>query len=137
VEYAGSLPPHYLRRGLSTKRILRGAFRDILPQAIQKRGKMGFGVPLGTCFRGSLHDHLGPGARLDEYLDRGAVSRLLDEHARGADELSGQYRIAARERFSIVPLGLDLSAFAASQPTVTAGNAGHAPGVGAHDIFVV
>jgi asparagine synthase (glutamine-hydrolysing) len=88
VEYAGSLPPDYLRRGLHTKRILRDAFRDILPQAIQKRGKMGFGVPLGTWFRGSLrdylHDHLGPGARLDEYLDRGAVSRLLDEHARGA-----------------------------------------------------
>jgi asparagine synthase (glutamine-hydrolysing) len=88
VEYAGSLPPHYLRRGLQTKRILRDAFRDLLPEPILKRGKMGFGVPLGTWFRGSLrdylHDHLGPGARVDGYLDRAALSQLLDEHARGA-----------------------------------------------------
>jgi asparagine synthase (glutamine-hydrolysing) len=88
VEYAGSLPPHYLRRGLQTKRILKDAFRDLLPEAILKRGKMGFGVPLGTWFRGSLrdylHDHLGPGARVDDYLSREVVSRLLDEHARGA-----------------------------------------------------
>jgi asparagine synthase (glutamine-hydrolysing) len=76
-----------LRRGTTTKRILKHAFRDLLPPAIQRRGKMGFGVPLGTWFRASLrdylHDHLGPGARLDALLDRAAVSRLLDEHARG------------------------------------------------------
>jgi asparagine synthase (glutamine-hydrolysing) len=87
VEYAASLPPGYLRRGLTTKRILKHAFLDLLPPAIRARGKMGFGVPLGTWFRGGLRaylfDRLGPGARLDAYLDRAQVSRLLDEHARG------------------------------------------------------
>ncbi len=87
VEYAGSLPPSFLRRGRRTKRVLRDAFRDLLPVEINQRGKMGFGVPLGTWFRDSLrdylHDHLGPGARLDAYLQRAAVSHLLDEHARG------------------------------------------------------
>jgi asparagine synthase (glutamine-hydrolysing) len=88
VEYAASLPPGYLRRGTQTKRILKHAFRDLLPPEIRRRGKMGFGIPLGTWFRESLrsylYDHLGPAARVYDYLDRGAVAALLDEHARGA-----------------------------------------------------
>jgi asparagine synthase (glutamine-hydrolysing) len=87
VEYAGTLPPSYLRRGTTTKRILRDAFRELLPPPILTRGKMGFGVPLGTWFRGGLrdylHDHLGPRSKIDAYLERAAVDRLLDEHARG------------------------------------------------------
>jgi asparagine synthase (glutamine-hydrolysing) len=87
TEYAGTLPPAYLRRGTLTKRVLRDAFRDLLPPQISTRGKMGFGVPLGTWFRGGLrdylHDHLGPRSKIDQYLERAAVDRLLDEHARG------------------------------------------------------
>ena len=82
------LPPSYLRRGTETKRILKHAFSDLLPPAIRRRGKMGFGVPLGAWFRGDLReylrDHLGAGARVDSYLQRAAIDRLLDEHARGA-----------------------------------------------------
>jgi asparagine synthase (glutamine-hydrolysing) len=88
VEYAASLPPAYLRRGTQTKRILKHAFRELLPHEILHRGKMGFGIPLGTWFRASLreylNDHLGRGARLDEFLDRAAVDRVLDEHLSGA-----------------------------------------------------
>jgi asparagine synthase (glutamine-hydrolysing) len=84
VEYAARLPPSYLRRGRHTKVILKHAFRDLLPERILHRGKMGFGVPLGTWFRGDLRsylrDHLGPGARLHEFLERSAVDRLLSEH---------------------------------------------------------
>ena len=87
IEYAAGLPPSYLRRGNQTKRILKHAFRDLLPEAIRTRGKMGFGVPLGTWFRGDLksylYDLLGPGAQLDGYLDRAAVDRCMAEHASG------------------------------------------------------
>ena len=87
MEYAFALPPAYVRRGRETKRVLKYAFRDLLPDPIQRRGKMGFGVPLGTWFRGDLqallHDHLGSGARLYEYLDARAVARLLEEHGQG------------------------------------------------------
>jgi asparagine synthase (glutamine-hydrolysing) len=90
VEYAASLPPGYLRRGTQTKRILKHAFRELLPREILHRGKMGFGIPLGTWFRGSLreylNDHLGKGARLDEYLDRAAVDRILGEHLQGVSD---------------------------------------------------
>jgi asparagine synthase (glutamine-hydrolysing) len=88
IEYAASLPPSYLRRGWTTKRILKDAFSDLLPSEIRNRGKMGFGVPLGTWFRGDLReylcDRLGEGARCFELLDPGAVKTLLDEHLSGA-----------------------------------------------------
>jgi asparagine synthase (glutamine-hydrolysing) len=88
VEYAANLPPSYLRRGRLTKRVLRAAFADLLPAAIQRRGKMGFGVPLGTWFRRDLrdylHDHLVPSAQLHQWIDPVATRQLLDEHARGA-----------------------------------------------------
>lgn len=90
IEYAAGVPPAYLRRGTQTKRVLKHAFRDLVPAQILRRGKMGFGVPLGTWFRGGLRDylvdHLGPGARVDAYLDRPAVSRLLDQHSRGRED---------------------------------------------------
>ena len=34
------------------KHILKEAYKDILPPEIYKRGKAGFGVPLGKWFRG-------------------------------------------------------------------------------------
>jgi asparagine synthase (glutamine-hydrolysing) len=88
VEYAATLPPAYLRWGRDTKRVFKHAFADLLPPAIRTRGKMGFGVPLGTWFRndlgGYLRDHLGDGARLWHWLERARVRRLLDEHQAGA-----------------------------------------------------
>jgi asparagine synthase (glutamine-hydrolysing) len=90
IEYAAALPAGYLRRGLTTKRILKDAFADLLPPEIMRRGKMGFGVPLGRWFRGSLkgylNDLLGRGARLEAYLDAGAVARLLADHDAGRSD---------------------------------------------------
>ncbi|MCU1282546.1 MAG: Asparagine synthetase, partial [bacterium] len=89
IEYVARLPASHLR-GTVTKRVLKHAFRDLLPRAIRRRGKMGFGVPLGAWFRGDLserlHDYLGSGARLRRFIDGDAVAALLREHdARIAD----------------------------------------------------
>jgi asparagine synthase (glutamine-hydrolysing) len=87
VEYVARLPDRFKRRGLTTKWILRRAFADLLPREILTRGKMGFGVPLGTWFRGDLRgylqDHLSPRAALGDYVDRAFVARLLAEHLDG------------------------------------------------------
>lgn len=84
IEYAARLPNSLRRRGRTTKWVLRRAFRDVLPIEIQTRGKMGFGMPLGTWFRtnlkGYLLDHLGPNARLYDYLDRTRIEPLLRSH---------------------------------------------------------
>jgi len=82
--YVSQLPPAYLRRGTTTKWILKRAFADLLPAKIRTRGKMGFGVPLAAWFRsnlrGYLQDMLGPEARLYQFLDRTRVTAIIDEH---------------------------------------------------------
>ena len=79
IEYAAGLPDDLKLRGGRTKVILRDAFADLVPPAIDRRGKMGFGVPLDTWFRGELRDYmrdllLAPDARYREMLS-GAVRR--------------------------------------------------------------
>jgi asparagine synthase (glutamine-hydrolysing) len=85
IDYAARLPDRFLRRGRSTKWLLRKAFEDILPREILTRGKMGFGMPLGTWFRGTLrdylHDTLGAGAACYEFVDRGYVAQMLERHS--------------------------------------------------------
>jgi asparagine synthase (glutamine-hydrolysing) len=87
VELAARLPDHYKRRGLTTKWILRRAFADLIPAPILRRGKMGFGVPLGAWFRHDLRDylrdHLAGDPLLGGYLDRRFVAGVVDEHLAG------------------------------------------------------
>jgi asparagine synthase (glutamine-hydrolysing) len=83
TDFAARLPASFVRRGKTTKRILKHAFPEFLPDALVNRPKMGFGVPLGAWFRGSLrtllHDQLGSGARLYRYVSRPHVEKLLAE----------------------------------------------------------
>jgi asparagine synthase (glutamine-hydrolysing) len=95
IEYVAALPDRMKRRGLTTKWILRKAFEDLIPPAIQRRGKMGFGVPLAKWFRAGLRDYVrdtfAPSARLYEYVRPDAVDRLLTEHDEGVND--HQHRI--------------------------------------------
>jgi asparagine synthase (glutamine-hydrolysing) len=93
MEYVAGLPDDFKLRGMTTKYILKKAFRDLLPPEIAQRGKMGFGVPLAAWFRGELREMLRarllPGsARLNEYLRPEAVAALLQEHDAGSADHS-------------------------------------------------
>ncbi len=88
LDLAARLPAKWLRRGTSTKWILKRACSDLLPPAIaQRRRKMGFGVPLDTWFRTTLrdyvHDMLGDGARLEDWIEPELVRDVLGRHDRG------------------------------------------------------
>ncbi|WP_164102299.1 asparagine synthase (glutamine-hydrolyzing) [Candidatus Laterigemmans baculatus] len=88
IEFAASLPVGLKFRGGRGKLLLRDAFADRIPQAIWKRPKMGFGVPIADWFRGPLrpltHDLLlSPEARSGTYLRREVVERLVSEHETG------------------------------------------------------
>jgi asparagine synthase (glutamine-hydrolysing) len=88
VEEALKLPAAAKVQGNVRKRILIDSCRDLLPDSIQKRGKMGFRVPLDRWFRGELrtvvNDTLrSAAARTRGELDPLAVAALLDEHDRG------------------------------------------------------
>ena len=55
VETAFRMPGEWKLKGLrGHKHIMKEAFGDLLPPAILKRGKMGFGIPLGGWLRGPL-----------------------------------------------------------------------------------
>ncbi len=91
VEFAAGLPDELKIHGMQLKYLLKRAYRDMLPAEILSRGKMGFGVPLGTWMRGDLrefsHDMLlGPSAKTRDILQPSAVAALLREHVSRAED---------------------------------------------------
>ncbi|MBI2870184.1 MAG: asparagine synthase (glutamine-hydrolyzing) [Candidatus Omnitrophica bacterium] len=85
IEYVGLLPDPFKISGWKTKVILKEAFRDLLPRTIRRRSKTGFGVPLGSWFRGPwrepLLDLLTPSARILRMGVRwGALEQLIQAH---------------------------------------------------------
>ncbi len=56
IELTSSLPISWLSSGKNGKKILREAFKDILPPSIARRPKMGFALPTGQWFRKELHN---------------------------------------------------------------------------------
>jgi asparagine synthase (glutamine-hydrolysing) len=88
IEYAFTIPDNLKLKGMNTKYDLKQTFRDILPKQIMHRGKMGFGVPLGTWFRTKiktyLEEHIISGnPRINDYLNTKEVKRIFDEHQKG------------------------------------------------------
>jgi len=88
VEFASRLAPPLKVRGLSLKRVLKHAVRDLLPPEILNRPKRGFGVPLDRWFREDLDRYagtmLGAGARIRNRVNAAALDELLTEHRTGA-----------------------------------------------------
>jgi len=88
VEYVASLPPRYKLNGRKLKYILKKAFADLLPPEILKRGKRGFGVPLGAWFRNELKGPVGDilltgVPRYRPYLRTEVVERIFRQHQEG------------------------------------------------------
>ena len=98
VELAARMPRSLKFRRGKGKRILLETFRDIVPDSIARRGKMGFGVPLDAWFRGPLAE-MSSAVLLDpKALERGffraeSVRRLLEDHQSGRFDHS--YRLWA------------------------------------------
>ena len=90
VEFLGRVPSALKLRGmLRLKHLLKRALADRLPPEILRRGKQGFGVPLGRWFRGPLapvlRDILAPAlVERGGIFDARAIERAVDEHLAGA-----------------------------------------------------
>jgi asparagine synthase (glutamine-hydrolysing) len=89
LEFVACLPPSYKQRGLSLKRVLKLAVRDLVPAEILRRPKQGFGVPLGRWFRSDLRRYgdgllRAPKSHVGQFLNPRAIGELLDEHHAGA-----------------------------------------------------
>lgn len=85
MELVAGIPSQLKLKGSKTKFILKTAFNGFLPDAIFKRRKMGFGVPVSRWFRNELKDYVYD-ILLDQrtlnrgYFTREGVQRLLNDH---------------------------------------------------------
>jgi asparagine synthase (glutamine-hydrolysing) len=85
VELAAEMPLALKMRFWRGKRILRETFGGLLPPAIFRRRKMGFGVPLAHWFRHELRDFarevlLDPATLGRGFFRPEAVEKLVNEH---------------------------------------------------------
>lgn len=86
--FALGLPTGLRIPGTGGKRILKEAFRDLLPEPIRTRSKMGFGAPVAAWLRGELREMLVEALSARRVARRGwfspdAVTRLVDAHLAG------------------------------------------------------
>jgi asparagine synthase (glutamine-hydrolysing) len=88
LEFVARLPERFKLRGRRGKVLLRRACADLLPPAIERRPKRGFGAPLEAWLRdelrGAVHELLlSPEAKLSSIFSRRTVLRMVEEHETG------------------------------------------------------
>ncbi|MCL2124113.1 MAG: asparagine synthase C-terminal domain-containing protein, partial [Desulfovibrionaceae bacterium] len=91
LELAGfinSLPPWMKYHRGVRKRLLRRAFKDVLPQGVLRRGKKGFGIPLAAWLKNALrpameHAFAPDRLRREGLFNAEFVQSLIGEHAAG------------------------------------------------------
>jgi asparagine synthase (glutamine-hydrolysing) len=90
-----ALPTRLKVRGLAKKRLLRKAVAPLLPRSIVYGRKRGFSIPAAAWLRGPLtplaREVLSPeDVRVQGYFRPEAISKLLDDHIAGREDLSRQ-----------------------------------------------
>ncbi|MCI0521665.1 MAG: asparagine synthase (glutamine-hydrolyzing) [Chloroflexi bacterium] len=93
VGLAARMPDNYKLRGGVTKRVLKLAFKDLIPMAWMQRRKQGFGAPLAAWLRGELRplgEELLPGAARRGIFDARQTETLWQRHQSGQQDLSHQ-----------------------------------------------
>jgi asparagine synthase (glutamine-hydrolysing) len=95
ANFALSLPVRHKVRGLQKKRLLRKAVEPLLPHAVVHGRKRGFSIPAAAWLRGDLEPFaratLSPETlRRQGFFDPAAVTRVLDDHVAGREDLSRQ-----------------------------------------------
>jgi asparagine synthase (glutamine-hydrolysing) len=88
IEFASSLPAAMKIKGERRKHVLKQVAATLLPLEILNRRKQGFGVPLGTWFKGNLRELFADTLLSATSLQRGYfqpffVRQLVDEQLSG------------------------------------------------------
>lgn len=90
VEFAATVPFSLKYAGGVSKRLVKHAFKDMLPPELLKQRKQGFAIPIHKWFRetlGSLYRDsvLAPDARCRTLIRQDAACHLLEAHRRGQE----------------------------------------------------
>jgi asparagine synthase (glutamine-hydrolysing) len=91
VAVAARIPPRLLATRHEVKLALKDAVRPWLPESIVTRPKMGFAMPLQSWLAdpaASPVDHGAATDLTDEWIDRDALSALVETHTQGANHTS-------------------------------------------------
>jgi asparagine synthase (glutamine-hydrolysing) len=88
IAFASTLPAALKIKNGRRKHVLKEVAATLVPRDILDRKKQGFGVPLGTWFRGNLRELftdtlLSPASLQRGYFQPAFVRRLIDEHLAG------------------------------------------------------
>ena len=115
LEFAASLPAGFKVRGCATKRILKAALEDSVPQEIIRRKKTGFPVPYDKWLHAGMKDFvsdtiLNHNASISSYFSRNKIAELLDTHQQGS--------LHSKEVFCLLVLELLLRSFAPARATL-------------------
>ena len=94
LDFALRIPGSLRVTAGETKRLFRRAIKGIVPESVLMRPKQGFEIPIGRWFRGPLRHRIealrNPSLELRQYVDTGAVRRLVFEHVIGRRDHSAQ-----------------------------------------------
>jgi asparagine synthase (glutamine-hydrolysing) len=95
TNFAFSLPSRHKVRGLRKKVLLRKAAAPLVPPELLRRRKRGFSIPAASWLRGELEpfarETLSPETlRRQGFFHPEAVTRLIDDHVAGREDLSRQ-----------------------------------------------
>src|SRR2546429_8858741 len=96
MEFAASLPESLKLRGMTTKYLLKRVLKKVVPEENLTRSKMGFGVPIGHWFRGTMQPFLRETLLSEKALSRGLFDRhrvreLIEQHT--ADKMNHEHRL--------------------------------------------
>jgi len=108
LEFAASLPDDYKVRGWSTKRLLKAALKESIPEEITSRKKTGFPVPYDLWLRREMKEFvydtlLGEQNNLAFYFSRKGIEEILMRQR--------QAKGCSKEVFSLLILDLLLKTF--------------------------
>lgn len=125
VEFAASIPASMKTRGLSGKRILKEAVRDLLPAGIIDRKKVGFPTPISSWLRGPQLETVeqilvGPRSLARGLFKPEALHRLFAEYRTGhRDHTDRVWRLLNLELWHRVFLDCDPTPLQESRTSVT------------------
>lgn len=88
---ARTLPDRFKWRFGETKYLLREAFKNILPESVRKRKKLGFPTPLRTWLKeesGEVESLVRNNTYIQSHLDLSYVEKLFHNHSKGTEDNS-------------------------------------------------
>lgn len=95
LELTAKIPASLKLKGQKNKYIFKKALKNLLPQKILSRKKMGFGVPVGKWFQQELKDYLPQILLSKRALQRGLfrkdfIEKLIKQHRSQRFDFSNQ-----------------------------------------------